>query len=58
MIELKNILYICNRKTGFVNIRGLNLSYKATEIQSEMMKSDEGRIYLKHDTMMCGAPKV
>lgn len=58
VVEWKNSLYICNRKTGFVNIRSLNLSYKATEIQSEMMKSDEGRIYLKHDTMMCDASKV
>jgi hypothetical protein len=38
-----------------LNTCGLSWSHKATEIQSEMMKSDEKRIYQKHDTMMCGA---
>lgn len=58
MVKLKYNLYICNRKIGFVNIRGLSSSHKATEDQSDMMTADKERVSLEHDTTMCGDSKI
>lgn len=43
---------------GFVKIRALSWSHKATENLCDMMTVDKGRIFLEHGTTMCGDPKV
>ena len=58
MAKLKYYLYICNRKLGSINLRGLSWSHKTTENQSDMMTANEEGRCLKHDTTMCGDPKV
>jgi len=51
-------LYICNRKLGSINLRGQSWSHKTTENQRDMMTANEEGRCLKHDTAMCGDPKV
>ena len=58
MAELKKCLYICNRKFGSVNLWCLSWSHKTTENQRDMMTANEEGRCLKHDTTMCGDPKV
>ena len=43
---------------GFVNTRGFSWSHKVAENQSDMMTADKEGIFLEHDTMMCGNPKI
>ena len=50
-------MYICNRKLGSINFRGLGWSHKTTENQRDMMTANEEGRCLKHDTTMCGDPR-
>ena len=56
--QLSNNLYLCGRNTYFSEIQEWSRNHRATGYQSDMMTESLNEVSLRHDTTMCGDPKI